>query len=191
MPNSMMPAIHVLGCLDTPTEGSLRLDGIEISGLKERDLVRVRRDKIGFVFQQFFLMSALTARENIEHPLIFSHKSSSKSRIDEVLEIVGLSDRADHLPGQLSGGEMQRVVIGSAQINIPKIIMADEPTGNLDSFTAEMIYKLFQELSDQGLTLIIVTHNLDLANLAGKIFTLRDGRIVSCEDKSCKSTIPA
>ena len=183
--------LNVLGCLDTPNRGSLKLDGTEISGMKERDLVKLRREKIGFVFQQFFLMPTLTARENIELPLLFSHKNhknGNKSRIDDVLEMVGLSDRADHLPGQLSGGEMQRVAIGRALINGPKIIMADEPTGNLDTATAQMIYELFQELNRQGLTLIIVTHNLDLANLSGKTFTLRDGKIVGCEERAYKST---
>ncbi len=174
--------LNVLGCLDTPSSGSLRLNGVETSGLKERDLVKLRRENIGFVFQQFYLMPTLTARENIEMPLLFSKKSGNKSRIDEILQMVGLADRGDHLPGQLSGGEMQRVAIGRALINDPKIILADEPTGNLDSATSQMIFELFQDLNRKGLTLVIVTHNLDLARKAHKMYTLKDGQIVGCEE---------
>jgi putative ABC transport system ATP-binding protein len=177
--------LNMLGCLDTPSSGSLRLNGIEIAGRKERDLVKIRRENIGFVFQQFYLMPTLTARENIELPLLFSKNKRSAKRIDEVLQMVGLADRGDHLPGQLSGGEMQRVAIGRALINDPKIILADEPTGNLDSATSEMIFGLFSELNKRGLTLVVVTHNLDLARRAEKIYTLRDGRIVSCEERVC------
>jgi ABC-type lipoprotein export system ATPase subunit len=177
--------LNLLGCLDTPTSGSLRLNGTETNGLKERDLVCLRRDNIGFVFQQFYLMPTLTARENIELPLLFSHKNGKHGRIDEVLEMVGLSDRGDHLPSQLSGGEMQRVAIGRALINDPKIILADEPTGNLDSATSQKIYRLFSELNDRGLTLVVVTHNLELARQAHKMYTLRDGQIVGCEEMAC------
>ena len=177
--------LNMLGCLDTPSSGSLRLNGIEIAGQKERDLVKIRRENIGFVFQQFYLMPTLTARENIELPLLFSKKNRSGKRIEEVLQMVGLADRGDHLPGQLSGGEMQRVAIGRALINDPKIVLADEPTGNLDSATSEMIFGLFSELNKRGLTLVVVTHNLDLARRAEKMYTLRDGRIVSCEEQAC------
>ena len=177
--------LNVLGCLDTPSSGSLRLNGIETCGLKERELVGVRRDNIGFVFQQFYLMPTLTARENIELPLLFSRKDCNRNRIDEVLQMVGLADRGDHLPGQLSGGEMQRVAIGRALINGPRIILADEPTGNLDSATSQMIFELFRELNRKGLTLVIVTHNLELARQAQKMYTLRDGQIVGCEDLEC------
>ncbi len=174
--------LNVLGCLDTPTRGKVRLNGIDISNLKERELVKLRREMIGFVFQQFYLIPTLTARENIELPLLFSHKNGSKSRIDEILEMVGLGDRGNHLPGQLSGGEMQRVAIGRALINDPKMILADEPTGNLDSATSEMIYELFRDLSRRGLTMVIVTHNMDLAKQAERMYTLRDGQMVACED---------
>jgi putative ABC transport system ATP-binding protein len=176
--------LNVLGCLDTPTRGSLRLNGIETCGLKEQELVSLRRENIGFVFQQFYLMPTLTARENIELPLLFSHKNGKGAGIDGILRMVGLSDRGNHLPGQLSGGEMQRVAIGRALINDPKIILADEPTGNLDSATSQMIFELFDELNRQGMTLIIVTHNLDLARKAQKMYTLKDGQIVGCEDCS-------
>lgn len=177
--------LNVLGCLDTPTRGSLRINGTITNGLKERNLVRLRRENIGFVFQQFYLMPTLTARENIELPLLFSKKEGRCGRIDEVLEMVGLSDRGDHLPGQLSGGEMQRVAIGRALINDPKIILADEPTGNLDSETSQKIYELFSQLNENGLTLVVVTHNLELARQAHKMYTLRDGQIVGCEDLTC------
>ena len=179
--------LNVLGCLDSPTSGSLRLNGTETLGLKERNLVKLRRENIGFVFQQFYLMPTLTARENIELPLLFSKKNRNKSRIDEVLKMVGLSDRGDHLPSQLSGGEMQRVAIGRALINDPRIILADEPTGNLDSATSQMIFELFRELNRKGLTLVIVTHNLELARQAQKMYTLRDGQIVGCDDLACIS----
>ncbi|HNY34780.1 MAG TPA: ABC transporter ATP-binding protein [Methanothrix soehngenii] len=179
--------LNVLGCLDTPSGGSLRLNGIETSGLKEPDLVKLRRDNIGFVFQQFYLMPTLNARENIELPLLFSHKNGNMMKIDRILKMVGLADRGDHLPGQLSGGEMQRVAIGRALINDPKIILADEPTGNLDSATSQMIFELFEELNRQGITLVIVTHNMDLARKAHKMYTLRDGQIVGCEDMGQRS----
>jgi putative ABC transport system ATP-binding protein len=171
--------LNLLGCLDTPTRGSLKLNGIEVNGLKERYLVKLRRENIGFVFQQFYLLPTLTVRENIELPLLFSKKNGYKSQIDEVIELVGLKARAEHLPGQLSGGEMQRVAIGRALINEPKIILADEPTGNLDSATSLKIFQLFQNLNRKGLTLIIVTHNLELAKSAHKVIQLRDGEIAS------------
>jgi putative ABC transport system ATP-binding protein len=169
--------LNLVGCLDTPTRGSLRLNGIEVNGLKEKDLVKLRRENIGFVFQQFFLLPTLTVRENIELPLLFSKRNDYKSQIEDIIEVVGLKARAEHLPGQLSGGEMQRVAIGRALINKPKIILADEPTGNLDSATALKIIQLFQSLNRKGLTLIIVTHNLELSKSAHKIIQLRDGKI--------------
>jgi putative ABC transport system ATP-binding protein len=170
--------LNVLGCLDAPNAGSLRVNGIETRGMKESELVKLRRENMGFVFQQFYLMPTLTARENIELPLLFSHKNRNNSKIDDVLQMVGLADRGDHLPGQLSGGEMQRVAIGRALINDPKIVLADEPTGNLDSVTSQMIFDLFLQLNRRGLTLVVVTHNMDLARLTSKTYTLRDGQIV-------------
>ena len=173
--------LNIIGCLDTPTAGRLQLNGAEVSGLAERDLVKLRRENIGFVFQQFHLMPTLTARENIELPLLFSHKRCGRNKIDKVLQMAGLEERGDHLPGQLSGGEMQRVAIGRALINDPHILLADEPTGNLDSVNSLMIFDLFRELNRKGLTLIIVTHNKDLARRAEKMYTLRDGKIRECE----------
>lgn len=170
--------LNILGCLDVPTSGSFRLNGTEINHLKERELVKLRRENIGFVFQQFYLLPTLTVRENIELPLLFSRNNGHKDKIEEIIGLVGLSDRAEHLPNQLSGGEMQRVAIGRALVNEPKLILADEPTGNLDSATAAKIYELFRDLNNRGLTLIIVTHNLDLARKAHRVISLKDGQIV-------------
>ena len=140
-------------------------------------MVKVRRQNIGFIFQSFFLLPTLTVRENIELPLMFSHRKDGNGKIDSILNTVGLEKRADHLPHQLSGGEMQRVAIGRALINEPKIILADEPTGNLDSATAQRIYDLLDSLHKQGLTLIVVTHNMDLAQMAHRVIKLKDGEI--------------
>ena len=169
--------LNLLGCLDSPTHGSLIINGTEVIGLKEPALVKIRRENIGFVFQQFFLLPTLTVRENIELPLLFRKHKTENNRVDETLELVGLQARAKHLPSQLSGGEMQRVAIGRALINEPKIILADEPTGNLDSATGYKIFEFFQDLNSKGLTLIIVTHNIDLAKTAHKVISLRDGQI--------------
>ena len=172
--------LNLLGCLDTPTQGSLKLNGNEMSGLKEKDLVKLRRENIGFVFQQFYLLPTLTVQENIGLPLLFSRRQNgADDRIEEIMELVGLEARAKHLPHQLSGGEMQRVAIGRALINKPKIILADEPTGNLDSATAYKIYELFKGLNERGLTLLIVTHNMELAKRTHRIIRLKDGEIAS------------
>lgn len=169
--------LNILGCLDTPTSGTLSVDGIQITGKKEQDLVKIRRERMGFIFQQFLLIPTLTVRENIGLPLLFASKYTDMKRIGHIIDCVGLSHRGDHLPGELSGGEMQRVAIGRALVNDPRILFADEPTGNLDSVTAEGIYNLFKELHEGGLTLIIVTHNTCLAEKAGRKIELRDGKI--------------
>ena len=171
--------LHLLGLLETPSSGRISMNGQEISGLKEHDLVKTRRGSIGFIFQQFLLLPTLTVRENIELPLLFSKRKVRPGRIAEVMELLGLSERSNHLPHQLSGGEMQRVSIGRALINEPKIIMADEPTGNLDSATSQKIFTLFKKLNEDGLSLVIVTHNIDLAGMATRVVKLRDGRIVA------------
>jgi putative ABC transport system ATP-binding protein len=171
--------LHLLGLLETPSAGSISLEGREMIGLKERDLVKERRGSIGFVFQQFLLLPTLTVEENIELPLLFSRKSVNKDRIAGIMEMLELSHRARHLPHQLSGGEMQRVSIGRALVNEPRIIMADEPTGNLDTATADKIYSLFKKLNEGGLSLIVVTHNMELAGRADRVIRLRDGRIIS------------
>jgi putative ABC transport system ATP-binding protein len=138
-----------------------------------------RRENIGFVFQQFLLLPTLNVRENIELPLLFNGRKAKPERVAEIMNMLGLSHRAKHLPHQLSGGEMQRVSIGRALINEPKILMADEPTGNLDSATAGKIYELFKTLNDTGLSLIVVTHNMELASLAHRVVRLKDGEILA------------
>jgi len=171
--------LHLLGLLETPSSGSISLEGRETAGLKERDLVKARRGSIGFVFQQFLLLPTLTVKENIELPLLFSRRSVDQDRIKEILDLLELSHRSSHLPHQLSGGEMQRVSIGRALVNEPRIIMADEPTGNLDSATSEKIYGLFKKLNASGLSLIVVTHNMELAGRADRMIRLRDGQILN------------
>jgi putative ABC transport system ATP-binding protein len=169
--------LNLIGCLDTPSGGSILVNDIEVTRLAERDLVKVRRENIGFIFQQFFLLPTLNVRDNIALPLMFSHKNHYHDRIEEIMEMVGLRERAEHLPHQLSGGEMQRVAIGRSLVNEPKIILADEPTGNLDSTTARRIFDLFAELCHKGISLVIVTHNLELANKAHSMMSLKDGEI--------------
>ena len=161
----------MLGSLDAPSSGSMWLNGNEIGGQKERDLVKLRRENIGFVFQQFYLMPTPTAREGLELPLLFSKNNSIKKRIDKILRMMRLVGRGDHLPRQLSSGELQRAAIGRSLINDPKIILADEPTRNPDSATSEMIYRHFSELSKKGLTLA-VAHNLFLASRAKRMYIL-------------------
>jgi putative ABC transport system ATP-binding protein len=170
--------LNLIGCLDTATGGTISVNGREVSGIGENRLVKIRRDAIGFVFQQFFLLPTLSVKDNIALPLLFSGKNHAVGKIRDILGLVGLEKRADHLPHQLSGGEMQRVAIGRALINSPKIILADEPTGNLDSVTSQKIYDLFQDLRSRGLTLIIVTHNMDLAKMAHGMISLKDGSII-------------
>ncbi|KAF0195181.1 MAG: putative ABC transport system ATP-binding protein [Bacillota bacterium] len=167
--------MNMLGCLDTPSSGGYLLNGTQIAGLKERDLVKVRQENIGFVFQQFYLLPTLTVKENVELPLLFQNKGLNRSK--EILETVGLSHRYTHLPKELSGGEMQRVAIARALINSPKILLADEPTGNLDTKNSEKVITLFRELHRLGLTIIMVTHNPELARIADRIITMTDGRI--------------
>lgn len=169
--------LNLLGCLDNPSAGELHINGVLVSGLPERKLVEIRRRNIGFIFQQFYLLPTLNVRENIALPLLFSHKKQDAAMLDKIMDTVGLSHRAGHLPHQLSGGEMQRVAIGRALVNDPAVILADEPTGNLDSATAGMIFELLKGLCAKGLTLIIVTHNTELANMAGRLVKIKDGDI--------------
>ena len=171
--------LQLLGLLETPTSGSINLAGTEAGGLPERDLVRLRRKNIGFVFQQFLLLPTLNVKENIELPLLFNGRSAPQDKIGGIMDTLGLEKREKHLPHQLSGGEMQRVSIGRALVNEPKILMADEPTGNLDSATSERIYGLFRKLNDTGLSLIVVTHNMELAAMAHRVVRLKDGEILA------------
>lgn len=173
--------MNILGCLDIPTSGTLAIHGTDVTKRPESELVKIRRKHIGFVFQQFFLIPTLTVAENTGLPLIFSGTPYDGKEIESVLEQVGLSHRKDHLPGQLSGGEMQRVAIARALVNNPRILLADEPTGNLDSVTADSIYRIFNELHAKGITVIIVTHNLELAKRAGRMITIRDGCVMKAD----------
>jgi putative ABC transport system ATP-binding protein len=174
--------INVLGCLDNPTSGKLTLEGRVVfengQGLSEAKLTRVRRDVFGYIFQKFYLVSTLTVLENVVLPFTFFRKPGAGEDVPRVLELLGIDKRIDHLPGQLSGGEMQRVAIARALVNKPDILLADEPTGNLDTARSEEIGRILQELNvREGLTVILVTHNPRLAALAQRTIELRDGRI--------------
>jgi putative ABC transport system ATP-binding protein len=187
--------INLLSCLDAPTDGTLVVAGRNVAGLPEDDLVEVRRGVLGFVFQQFALLPTLTVTENVELPLMFLDRPVDRARTREILETVGLADRANHLPGELSGGQMQRVAIARALIAGPKILVADEPTGNLDTATGQVIIDLFKRLAhEQGLAILLTTHNPAFGQQADRVITLRDGRIVAqayslpCPDSSGHSS---
>jgi putative ABC transport system ATP-binding protein len=172
--------MNILGCLDTPTRGRYVLDGRDVSRLSDNELAEVRNRKIGFVFQTFNLLARTTALENVEVPLFYRGEPSSKARekAKQSLERVSLGPRIGHFPNQLSGGQRQRVAIARALVTDPAIILADEPTGNLDSQTGKEIMKLFTDLNDQGVTIIIVTHEPDIAAYCPRQIILRDGKIV-------------
>jgi ABC-type lipoprotein export system ATPase subunit len=170
--------LQLLGGMDTPTSGSLRLAGREVSGMSDGELTRLRRGFVGFVFQHFGLVPTLTVAENVALPCLFSRREA-RGRVDSLLQRVGLAHRRGHRPAQLSGGEMQRVAIARALVNDPKLLLADEPTGNLDSRTSDRILELLRELNGDGLTVVVVTHNESLAASAGRRITLRDGRIAA------------
>lgn len=174
--------INILSCLDAPTEGTLLVGGKSVAGLAEDELVEVRRGVLGFVFQQFALLPTLTVTENVDLPLMFLDRRIDKRRTREILERVGLSDRASHLPRELSGGEMQRVAIARALIADPKILVADEPTGNLDTATGQSIIELFKRLAaEEGLAILLTTHNPAFGYEADRVITLQDGKIVKEE----------
>lgn len=168
--------LNLIGCMDTPTSGTLSIAGHEVQSLGEGDLTRLRREEIGFVFQHFGLIPTLSVAENVALPALFARRKVA-ARVDELIEKVGLTARRTHRPQQLSGGEMQRVAIARALINEPQLLLADEPTGNLDTATGESIIELFRQLNNDGLTIMVVTHNAALASAARKTLTLRDGRI--------------
>ena len=177
--------MNVVGCLDRPTSGSYRLDGTSVGDLDRKELSRLRNRKIGFVFQSFNLLSRTTARENVELPMFYSNPAISlnerRQRALQALAKVGLSDRQDHRPNQLSGGQQQRIAIARALVNRPELVIADEPTGNLDTRTSIEIMGLFQALNDSGITIVMVTHELDIAGYCKRIVVMRDGRIISDE----------
>jgi len=180
--------MNMLGCLDVPTSGSYVLDGRDVAEMKPDELAHVRRDSIGFVFQGFNLLSRTSALENVELPMVYAGVSPSERhrRAAESLDLVGLGDRMDHMPHQMSGGQQQRVAIARALVNRAPLILADEPTGNLDSANSEEIMRLFRTLNDeQGITVILITHEPDMAVFARRVITFRDGRLV--EDRRQES----
>jgi len=178
--------MNLLGCLDTPSEGTYELNGSDVSNMTDDELAEIRNKEIGFVFQTFNLLPRTTALENVALPMIYagSSKTSRHKRAAEVLTDVGLADRMDHKPNQLSGGQRQRVAVGRALVNKPSIILADEPTGNLDSKTSIEIMNLFDDIHAAGNTVIIVTHEEDIAEHAHRIIRLRDGMIESDKRKT-------
>ncbi|MBD1399476.1 ABC transporter ATP-binding protein [Pelovirga terrestris] len=169
--------LHILGCLDQPTNGDVLFDGVNTAGMPESQLVKIRREKIGFVFQQFYLIPGLSVFDNIALPLLFSKKPAQRKKIEQLAEMVGLEHRLNHAPAQLSGGEMQRTAIARGLVNDPAILLADEPTGNLDTENSEKIYAILRRLSNEGLTTIMITHNPELAARAERTVKIRDGLI--------------
>lgn len=172
--------MNLIGCLDTPTSGSYVLAGHEVSGMDDTALARIRNAEIGFVFQTFNLLPRTSALANVELPLVYGRvpRSRRKALAQESLEKVGLGGRLSHQPSELSGGQRQRVAIARALVNHPSLLLADEPTGNLDSRTSEEIMALFEELNEAGNTLVVVTHEEDIAAQAGRVIRLKDGRVV-------------
>ncbi len=176
--------MNIVGCLDRPTEGRYVLQGVDVSGLDRDERAEIRNDLIGFVFQSFNLLSRTTALENVELPLLYSHKSKltdaqARDRARACLDRVGLGKRWDHTSAQLSGGQQQRVAIARSLVNDPAIVLADEPTGNLDTRTSEEVMGIFQALNDDGKTVVLITHEQDIAEHARRIVTFRDGKIVA------------
>ncbi len=174
--------MNIVGCLDRPTSGHYYLDGTDVSGLGRDQRAEIRNGKIGFVFQAFNLLSRTSAIENVELPLIYAATAlTTKQRAEKArhcLAIVGLAGREDHMPSQLSGGQQQRVAIARALINEPKLLLADEPTGNLDTKTSEEVMSVFQELNEKGKTVVLITHEPDIAQYARRVVVFRDGKLV-------------
>ena len=171
--------MNILGCLDRPTSGNYVLDGVNVAQLPKKELAAIRNRRLGFVFQGFNLLARTTALENVELPTLYARLDAEErqKRARRALEMVGLGERLDHFPSQLSGGQQQRVAIARALVNQPSILLADEPTGNLDSRTSVEIMSILQKLNDEGLTIVLVTHEPDIAQYAKRVITCRDGRV--------------
>ena len=174
--------MNIIGCLDRPTKGKYLLDSIDVSQLSRDELADIRNQKLGFVFQGFNLLARTSALENVELPMLYTRQRlagpSQRERALKALETVGLGDRADHKPNQLSGGQQQRVAIARALSNAPALLLADEPTGNLDTRTSADIMGVFQKLNDLGMTIVMVTHELDIAHYTKRMVVMRDGKVV-------------
>jgi putative ABC transport system ATP-binding protein len=183
--------MNLLGCLDRPTRGRYLLDGIDVSQLDRNALADIRNQKLGFVFQGFNLLARTTALENVELPMLYGKRRFAAKQIREramhCLDIVGLSQRFDHFPSQLSGGQQQRVAIARALVNEPQVLLADEPTGNLDTRTSAEVMGVFQKLNDEGITIVMVTHELDIAHFCKRNLILRDGVMVRDEPVANRS----
>lgn len=173
--------LHVIGCLDKPTSGKYILDGQDISRLNDNKLADIRNKKLGFVFQEFNLLTRITAVANVELPMIYGNSFQKRQRAIKALERVGLGGRAYHKPTEMSGGEQQRVAIARALVTNPQVILADEPTGNLDSASSNDIIALFRELNQEGITIVIITHEMEIAEQTQRIIRLLDGKIISDE----------
>ena len=175
--------MNIIGCLDTADAGLYCLDGVPIEDYTENQLAKVRNEKIGFVFQNFNLIPKMTAEENVELPLVYQKvkRSERQKRVTEALERVGLTKRAKHLPTELSGGQQQRVAIARALVTRPSLILADEPTGNLDSHTTEDIMQIFRELHEQGNTIVLITHDNEVAAQGKRIIHIRDGKLTEVQ----------
>ncbi len=183
--------MNILGILDKPTDGTYSLEDLNVESFDDKEQAKCRNTKIGFVFQAFNLLPKMSALKNVELPMIYNGvgKKEREQAAREALEKVGLSDRADHIPSKMSGGQKQRVAIARALVNKPDIILADEPTGNLDSISSEEIMEIFQNLNDEGVTVLLVTHEVDVAHHTKRILTFKDGRLTS--DKKVEKPLRA